>query len=341
MSLDLLLQNLLSPPILFFLLGAVAARIGSDMEVPPAISRLFSIYLLWAIGFKGGVELRVAGAGVEALLPLALALLLSVVTTIIAAALLRRFLRDADAFAVGAAYGSVSVTTFVAAANFLAAQEIEYGGQMVAALALMEAPPIMVAIALFRRAQAREHGHGRHRDERTEAARAGADAPPLGTVLRHAMTSGPVFLLVGSLVCGVLSGEAGYAPLKPFLNDVFYGVLVLFLLDAGLLAGSRLDALRRAGRPAIVCGILMPLAGAAAALGIARLVGLGVGDAFLLMILAASASYIAVPAAMRDAIPEADPGLYLPMAIAVTFPFNVCLGIPLYLAAARAVVGGG
>ncbi len=341
MNLELLLDNLLSPPILFFALGVLAARVGSDLEVPPAISRLFSLYLLWAIGFKGGVALREAGAGLDTALPLLAALGLSVLTTLVLAPLLARRLGTADACALAAAYGSVSVTTFVTAANFIEGLEIAYGGQMVAALALMEAPPIVAAIILHRRLARRpgagigEIGPG---PGPVTAEEAGAATAGLGAVIRHALVSGPVFLLVGSLVAGVLTGPVGAEPLQPFLEDVFKGVLVLFLLDAGLVAGGRLEALRRAGPLAVIAGIALPLAGAAVALPVAMLLSLAPGDAFLLMILAASASYIAVPAAMTDAIPDADPGLYLPMAIAVTFPFNVCLGIPLYLAAVQAVM---
>jgi hypothetical protein len=337
MNLDLLMVNLLSPPILFFALGVLAARIGSDLEVPPAISRLFSLYLLWAIGFKGGVALREAGLDADAIMPLAAALVLSLLTTLVLAPILARLMAAADACAVAAAYGSVSVTTFVTAVNFLEARGIDFGGQMVAALALMEAPPIVAAIVIHRRLSRRDHGAGPvTASEAMAATRGDGD---LWGVIRHACISGPVFLLVGSLVAGVLSGPAGYEPLKPFLEDVFKGVLVLFLLDAGLVAGARLDALRRAGRIAVIAGLVLPLAGAALGLLTAMLLSLSVGDAFLLVILAASASYIAVPAAMKDAIPDADPGLYLPMAIAVTFPFNVCLGIPLYLHAVESVIG--
>lgn len=338
MNLDLLLTNVLSPPILFFALGVLAARIGSDLEVPPAISRLFSLYLLWAIGFKGGVALREAGLGIDAITPLLAAICLAVLTTAVLVPILRRSLSAADACAVAASYGSVSVTTFVTAVNFIEGRGIEYGGQMVAALALMEAPPIVVAIVLHRRLV-------RSGDDRTAAvtaseASAMRSRAGLWSVLHHAMTSGPVFLLIGSLIAGVLAGPKGFEPLRPFCEDVFKGVLVLFLLDAGLVAGGRLEALRRAGPRAFVVGIAVPLAAAAMALLTAWMLRLPEGDGFLLMILAASASYIAVPATMKDAIPDADPGLFLPMTIAVTFPFNVCLGIPLYLLAVERVLGG-
>jgi hypothetical protein len=320
MSPDLILDNLLSPPILFFFLGAAATIARSDLEIPDSISKLFSLYLLWAIGMKGGVALRETGLDAAALSPLLAGLAFACVAPALAVPLLRlRFDLD-NACAIAASYGSVSVVTFITAANFLDQRAIEYGGQMVAALALMEAPPIIVVLILH---QVLERADDTHLD--------------LKKTVRSAFTSGPVFLLLGSLAAGALTGRENFEPLRAFTFDVFHGVLVLFLLDAGMSAARRLGDLRRAGPWAIGFGLTMPVLGAALAIPVAALLGLSVGDALLFTILAASASYIAVPAAMRLAIPAANPGLYLPMALAVTFPFNVCLGIPLYLLVIQAL----
>ncbi len=322
MSPDLILDNLLSPPILFFFLGAAATIARSDLEIPEPISKLFSLYLLWAIGMKGGVALREGGLDISVLMPLLAGLGFAFLTPLLVLPILRiRFKLD-DACAIAAAYGSVSVVTFITAATFLDRRGIEYGGEMVAALALMEAPPIIVVLIM-----------------RQLIGRKGDAALELNRTIREACTSGPVFLLIGSLAAGALTGSENFEPLRAFTFDVFHGVLVLFLLDAGMSAARRLGDLRAAGPWAIGFGLIVPLLSATAAIGVSALIGLAVGDALLLTILAASASYIAVPAAMKLAIPSANPGLYFPMSLAVTFPFNVCLGIPLYLAVIKSLWG--
>jgi hypothetical protein len=325
-NLDLLLTNLLAPPTLFFALGIVARLLRSDLEIPHPIPRLFSLYLLWAIGFKGGVKLREAGLSVDTLLPLGVAVLFSLLTPVWVAPVLRRFLKDADACAVAAAYGSVSAVTFITATNFLSAQNIPFGGHMVAALALMEAPAIIVGVLAYRVLSRDPEAHD---DAKTGTA----------ALAREAFLSGPVFLLLGSLLAGLLTGPKGFVQLQPFTEDVFYGVLVLFLLDSGMTAANRLGELRKVGLVAVAAGIVIPLINAALAIFAAWAIGMPEGDAFLLTILAASASYIAVPAAMHLAIPRASPGIYMPMALGVTFPFNIAIGIPLYLAATDLVIG--
>lgn len=326
MNTRLLVDNLLSPPMLFFALGLAARLARSTLEVPRPITQLFSLYLLWAIGYKGGVKLAEAGLSTSTLLPLAAAVGLSAVIPLYVVPLLRLRFNTADACACAASYGSVSAVTFIAASNFLTSQNIPFSGHMVAALALMEAPAIVVAVLLYRRLA---------RDTASPA------APPLrmASLLREAFLSGPVFLLLGSMIVGALSGPKGYEKLQPFTEDVFYGVLVLFLIDAGMNAAQRLPSLKDAGAFAFVAAVALPLAGATLALGVAAALGMPRGDAFLLIILTASASYIAVPAAMQLAIPNASPGLYLPMALGVTFPFNLALGIPLYLFAVDRVLG--
>jgi hypothetical protein len=318
MDLGVLSQNLLAPPVLFFAAGALAVALRSDLEIPPPLPRLFSLYLLLAIGFRGGAELRHAGLSGDVPLALAAGLAMSVAIPVAVYSLLRRRLSAADAGAIAASYGSVSAVTFVTATAFLDRVGIPYGGHMVAALALMESPAIVVGVMLVRLGGA-----------------PGVQRPPFRALLHDAFLNGSVFLLLASLAVGLVSGERGRTALHPFTDGIFVGVLSLFLLDMGMVAARRVGDLRRAGPFLLGFAVLVPLGAAAVAAGLARLAGLGAGDALLLTVLCASASYIAVPAAMRVAVPEANPGLFLPLAIGVTFPFNVAVGIPLYLEALR------
>ncbi|MFG0273495.1 MAG: sodium-dependent bicarbonate transport family permease [Phycisphaerales bacterium] len=320
MTLDLLLTNLLSPPVLFFFLGMVAVVVRSDLTIPEPLPKLFALYLLWAIGFKGGVSLRESGFETTAFLLLGAGVALSAITPIYIRPLLRLKFNEADACAVAAAYGSVSVVTFITAKNFIEAQGIAYSPHLVAALALMESPAIVAGVLLYNRRT--------KRDEQAHHATA-------RELFQEAVFSGPVFLLLGSMAAGALSGPAGWATLRPFCEDIFHGVLVLFLLESGMVACRRLRELGGAFRWAAIFGVALPMLNAVIGLVVARLIGADIGDAFLFVILAASASYIAVPAAMRLAIPEANAGLYLPMALAISFPFNIALGIPLYLEVIR------
>ncbi len=310
--------------------GAALRR--SDLSIPEPIAKLFSLYLLWAIGYKGGVKLHEAGFDADVLVPLGVALALSTLTPLWVFPALRRNLGAADAAACAAAFGSVSAVTFITAANFLEANDIPYGGYMGAALALMEAPAIIVAVMFYRRWQRTHEARDAIDGESLDAAPAAA--PPAGGVLallRESVLSGPVFLLLGSMLVGLLAGPRGYERLLPFTEDVFYGVLVLFLLEAGMVAAKRLRSLGGAGVFTVAAGVVIPIINAAITWPITKLLGLEIGDAFLLMILAASASYIAVPAAMRLTIPQASPGVYLTVALGITFPFNIAIGIPLYL----------
>jgi len=320
MSLDLFIANLLSPPILFFLLGIAATLARSDLEIPQPLPKLFSIYLLWAIGFKGGIALREAGLTVETLTPVIAAVILSATLAGTGFLIFRRAFNFEDTCALAATYASVSVVTFVTAAEFLESREIAYGGQMVAALALMEAPPIVVALMLRR--MLNPH------DDKGE---------PLTKILREALTSGPVFLLLGSLLIGLAVPTTGTEPLKVFTYDVFAGVLVLFLLDSGMTSGQRIGKVVRRGITPLVFAIGVPILHAGVGIALARLIGLREGDALLLTILAASASYIAVPATMQIAVPKARVALYLPMSLGITFPVNVCFGIPIYLMVIKAI----
>ena len=314
MTLQLLLDNLLSPPILFFALGVFAALVRSDLEVPQPVGKFLSLYLLFAIGFHGGHAL--AGSGVTATVVSALgaALIMACLVPLYSFFVLRLQVDVPNAAAIAATYGSISAVTFVTAGAFLEQLGIPYGGHMVAAMALMEAPAIVIGVLLVR----------------VFAPQKPQESMRLGSLVYEACVNGSVLLILGSLVIGALTGDRGWATMSPFVDGIFRGMLAFFLLDMGILAARRVRDLRRVGwfLPAFAIGV--PLVSAALALGIAALLGLPAGDAILLVVLCASASYIAVPAAMRLAIPEANPSLYVSMALGITFPFNIVIGLPLY-----------
>lgn len=315
-----------SPPVLFFFLGALAAFVKSNLRVPKAITKLLSLYLLWAIGFRGGVELLHGGTGTDVLMSLGLAILMAVTTPVYTYFILRRKLDAPNAAALSATYGSISAVTFMTACTVLDSKGIAHGGHMVAAMALMESPAIVIAVMLLR-LTTRE-------PTSVPGARAGI---PWGKLLHEAFLNGPVLVLLGSLAIGIATGDEGYAAFKPLCTDLFSGVLVFFLLDLGLVAARRSRALREQGAFLTSFSILLPLGNAALAIALARVCGLSPGNAVLLAVLGASGSYIAVPAAMRLVIPKANPGLYISMPLAVTFPFNIAIGIPLYLWIVRQV----
>ena len=314
MDAHLILSNLLNPPVLFFFLGVLACVVGSDLEIPQPLPKLFSLYLLLSIGFKGGVELSKSGFHAEVVWTLAAAIGMAMLVPAVTFFILRRRMDVSNAAAVAATYGSVSAVTFIAATSFLSLLNLKSSGHMVAAMALMESPAIVVGIALARFTATRK--------ER------GFDWSEL---LRDAFFNGSVLVLVGALVIGMMSGEAGGKALAPFTTDIFKGMLCLFLLDMGLVSARRLGAIKQLGAFPIGFAFAVPLGSAALAIMLARLIGLGCGDALLFTVLCASASYIAVPAAMRMALPDANPGLYVTMSLAITFPFNIILGLPLYM----------
>lgn len=312
----------INPPVLFFLLGVVAALVRSNLSVPRAATRLMALYLLWAIGFKGGAELVKSGLTVDACKALGIALTIAVGAPLCSYALLRRLVGKPDAAAVAACYGSASVVTFVAACEALRQAGVAYSGHMVAVLALIESPAIVVALILLRL------------DSRAAASQGGpAFSQRLPSILHESLLNGPVLLLIGSLMIGAASGERGYTAFKPLCTDAFPGVLAFFLLDLGILAGRRAPALLGAPKALLAFALGAPLVHACAALIGCRALGLGPGDAVLVSVLAASASYIAAPAALKLAVPEANPSLYVALALGITFPFNLILGIPLYSAA--------
>ncbi|MEM8893429.1 MAG: sodium-dependent bicarbonate transport family permease [Bacteroidota bacterium] len=316
MNEGLIIDNLLDPTILFFFLGMIAVWIKSDLEIPQPLPRLFSLYLLLAIGFKGGVELAHTGIDLTILKTLLVAVISSIVIPIYLFFFLKRRLDISNAGAIAATYGSVSAVTFVTAVSFLDNLGISYGGHMVAALALMESPSIIVGVFLVRRFDT---------SKPTSSKRLG-----INDTLREAFTNGSVVMILGSLLIGLLSGEKGAVALSPFTNDIFKGMLCLFLLDMGILAATRVRALRNAGPFLILFALTVPIIHGVLSVFLTAALDISAGNALLLAVLISSGSYIAVPAAYRLAVPEANPGLYVPMSLAITFPFNIILGIPLY-----------
>lgn len=343
------MQSLLDPAILFFALGAFAGLVRSNLEMPAAISKFLSIYLLMALGLKGGFALAASGLTPSVLSSLGLAMLLAVVVPLVGYVLLRRVLSGFNAAAVTATYGSVSAVTFVTATQYLESQAVPYGGYMAAAMALMESPAIILAVMLAnaqrqRLAAAGTAPHTLHTPTvlamaapatcgvATAGSRTGNGGPGLsmGKILHESFTDGTQLLLLGAMVIGLVTGDAGKAAMQPFSGDLFKGMLCLFLLDMGLATARNLPAVRHQSPWLLAYAVLGPLVHASLALGLAWVAKVPAGDAVLLMVLAASASYIAVPAVVRFAIPEADPSLYVSLSLGLTFPLNIVLGIPLY-----------
>lgn len=320
MEFDLILSNILNPPVLFFFVGMAAIALKSDLEIPQPLTKLFSLYLLMAIGFKGGYEIVESGFNLEIEETLLAAVFMACIVPIYSFFILRLKLDVYNASAIAATYGSISAVTFITASAFLTKLGMDFGGHMVAALALMESPAIVVGIVLVKKFAPREQTE----DGETETM-------DWGDVLREACLNGSVFLLIGSLIIGLLTGAPGWEKLKPFTQDSFYGVLCFFLLDMGLIAARRIREVAKAGFFVIGFSVLMPVLNAIIGIGLAKLIGISEGNALLFAVLCASASYIAVPAAMRMTIPEANPSLYISMALALTFPFNIIIGIPVYL----------
>jgi len=314
---DLLIRNLLQPPILFFVLGIIAVLVRSDLELPSPLPKVLSLYLLFAIGLHGGAELAISGFSWQVMVPLGLAFVLACVLPIVSFKILKLRLSIPDAAAIAAAYGSVSAVTFLTACSFLDQVGVEYGGHMIAALAVMEFPAIVVGMMLLRQ-------------ERPEARELTGKSLTFRNLIVESLLNGSVFLLLGSLVIGYVAGKPGWEKLEPFAYELFAGVLCLFLLDMGMAVARRLGSLRRAGLFPIGFALIFPPVAGLVTAGLAKVCGLTMGDAFLLVILAASASYIAVPAVMRVSVPEASPGLYIPMALSVTFPLNVLISIPVF-----------
>jgi hypothetical protein len=312
MNTSLILENLLSPPILFFMGGLLAVLVRSDLEIPREVAKFLSLFLLFSIGLKGGVELAHGEDWGLMIKPLGFAVFLAVIVPIYTFYILKRKIDIYNAGAIAATYGSVSAVTFVTAVAFLEQSGIEFGGHMIAALAIMESPAIIVGVLLIGRS---EKGEGKNNFK---------------SVLHEALTNGSVFIILLSLMIGLLISDEQYKGVAPFSENLFKGILSLFMLDMGLLAGKRISGLRNKGGFLVAFGILIPILNAAVTMMLCPILGISLGNAFLLTILAASASYIAVPAAMRMAVPKANPGIYVPLSLGITFPLNIVVGIPVY-----------
>ena len=322
------MQSFVDPAILFFVFGILAGSLKSNLEIPPPISRFLSLYLLMALGLKGGFALAKSGLTADVLISLGAALAMAILVPVLGYLMLRRFLNGFDAAAIAATYGSVSAVTFITAVQYLDNHGISFGGHMAAAMALMESPAIVLAVVLANHA----------RQKAAVASEAGARATtnaPLGRILHEALTDGAQLLLLGAMLIGVLTGDSGEAAMKPFSVDLFKGMLAFFLLDMGLLAARNMGKLKGQSVWLLVYAVGGPLVHAGIALVLGAVLGMSAGNVALLMVLAASASYIAVPAVIRHAIPEANPSLYFGMSLGLTFPFNILIGIPLYVHVAQ------
>lgn len=368
-----ILKNLTDPAVLFFFLGVAIGLIRSNLEIPAPIAKFLSLYLLMALGFKGGQALADAGLSGDGVKVIGAAIVLALVIPVIWFFVLRKRIDAFDAAAIAATYGSVSAVTFVTASQFLTSRGDEAGGHMTVAMVLMESPAIIMAVLLATWVRARLKTTGTTgtgttstaepvaaligdnlatTDSRTLVPEAphpagergpeeGVDysGPPISIkeVLREAFTDGVNLLLIGSMVVGFISGPAGGEAMAPFVNGLFKGLLAFFLLEMGLLVARRLREVRDVGPFLIAFGAIVPFINAVLALALGWALRIPVGDLTLLAVLAASGSYIVVPAVVRYAIPEAAPSRYLTLAIGITFPINITIGIPAYYAIASAI----
>lgn len=315
MNFDLIADNLLAAPILFFLLGFVVIALKADVEIPHPLPKLLSLYLVIAIGLKGGIELHHGGLPPESIRVILACITMSLVMPLIAFGVLRSRLDVYNSAAIAATYGSVSAVTFITAISAIESLGLTYHGHMVAAMALMEAPPIVLGVALVNRFA----GDSQNKVN-------------WGKLLHDSLLHGPIILLLGSLFVGRLISDKSATAIKPFFSGLFPGLLCLYLFDMGLNAARRLTNVNLVDKFLVGFAVVMPLIGATAGITISYVLGVNRGDALLITVLCASASYIAVPAAMQLSVPKADPSVYLTMALGFTFPFNIAIGIPLYLA---------
>jgi uncharacterized protein len=314
MNYNLIIDNLTNPALLFFVLGIIAVRLKSDLEIPAGSSKFISLYLLFAIGFKGGQELAHSNFTLEIVWSVLFGILIASLIPLYTFFILKRKLSIDNAGAIAAAYGSVSAVTFVTAVSFLELQNISYNGHMVAVMALMEAPAIVIGVILIRLYSKSTNQTAKIRQ-----------------VVRHAFTNGSVLLILGSLVIGWLASEKQALGIKPFTTDIFKGFLAIFLLDMGISSGRKLKDFLANGSFTTIFALAIPLINGSMVALLSSAITHDVGNRFIFSILAASASYIAVPAAMKIAVPKSNPGIYLPMALALTFPMNITIGLPLYL----------
>lgn len=311
------MTNLLDPSILFFIFGIFAGLVKSNLEIPQPISRFLSLYLLMALGLKGGFALNNSGFTLEIATTLGVAIALAILIPLLGYNLLKQQLNQLDAAAIAATYGSISAVTFITATQVLDQSGIAYGGHMAAAMALMESPAIIIAIILANRIRQQQEGSNHSHT-------------PLRKILHESFTDGGQLLLLGSLCVGLITGESGHRVMAPFSIDLFKGLLAFFLLDMGLVAARSFSELQNKPKVSLAYAFLAPPVHAFLALILCKLLSIQIGETILLMILASSASYIAVPAVLRHAMPEVNPALYMGMSLGITFPLNIILGIPLY-----------
>ncbi len=323
MNFELLYQNLTNPALLFFILGVIAVYVKSDLEIPPGSSKFISLYLLFAIGFKGGQALKTEPFTMEVTGTLILGIVVSLIIPIYTFMILKRRMNLYDSGAIAAAYGSVSAVTFITGVAYLENMGLSIGGYMVAVMAIMEAPAIIAALLLIQLYQKEE---GTPKVKKRE-------------IVSHSLTNGSVLLILGSLVIGYLADVRQAEAMKPFTSEIFNGFLAIFLLDMGIVSGQKLKSMFTFGWYPFVFAIFIPVINGVAFGLLSTLVTSNLTSQFMFAVLAASASYIAVPAAMKITVPKANPGLYLPMALAVTFPFNITIGMPLYLMVLQWVAG--
>lgn len=313
MDFQILISNLTNPTLLFFALGTLAAFLKSDLEIPESSVKFISLYLLFAIGFKGGQELSHSEFTSEIFYSLLFGLALSTLIPLYTFFILKRKLSISDSGAVAAAYGSVSAVTFVAAVSYLESQNISFGGHMVAVMALMESPAIIIGVILMMKFEKVKQNN-----------------ISLKSIFHHSFTNGSVLMILGSIVIGFIADTKQAEGIKPFTTDIFKGFLAIFLLEMGMVTARRFSGFLKYGLFVTLFAIIIPAINGSLVAYASQFVTNDIGNRFIFSILAASASYIAVPAAMRLAAPKADPGLYIPMALGVTFPFNITLGMPLY-----------
>ncbi|MEO1517658.1 MAG: sodium-dependent bicarbonate transport family permease [Bacteroidota bacterium] len=321
-----LFENLTNPALLFFILGILAVQFKNDLRIPDNSSKFISIYLLLSIGFKGGNELSHSPVDGEILASLLLGVALACLIPVMAFFVLKRRVSTKNAGAIAACYGSVSAVTFVTAISFLDFEGVGFGGHMIAVMALMEAPAIVIGILMISLAESKESGTS-------------VSDTSFGKVFNHSLNNASVFLILGSLIIGYLASDAQAEGIKPFTTDIFKGFLAVFLLDMGIRAGSQLGDMKRNGRFLLLFASIIPFFNGLLALGMASFLTHSAGNLLLFAILGAGASYIAVPAAFKQAMPKANPGLYLPMALGITFPINIIIGIPFYYFLIQNVVG--
>ena len=313
MNFNLLFDNLTNPAFLFFVLGVISVRLKSDLEIPANTSKFISLYLLFSIGFKGGQELAKSHFSVEIIWSIIFGVGIACLIPLYTFFILKKKFSIFDAGAIASAYGSVSAVTFVTATSFLEMQNTAYSGHMVAVMALMEAPAIIIGVLLIQIYSKNE-----------------VQSFDMKKLIGHSFTNGSVLLITGSLFIGLIATGKQAIDIKPFTTDIFKGFLAIFLLDMGIISGRKLNDVIKNGWFAALFAIVIPLINGCSIALLSGYITSNIGDRFILAVLAASASYIAVPAAMKIAAPKANPGIFVPMALAVTFPFNITIGMPVY-----------